>query len=233
MRFATVNGKPSRPTMSGLQGTCILCGSAATAKVGPSITPHWAHLPGQEAAQGCELYLSDESGDTVNQWHTDWQDRWPDEWQEVVIERGGVKHIADVLIPGADGGLVIEFQHSHISPEAMAAREEFYPRMIWVFDATGRGEVDFVPDQYRRHAPDYQELTWTNPWPVASRARKGSYLHFGGRMMFHPDWFTREYTPFNRDTFAQSSATVNGWLLTVSDFAASHQGKVDEEMQTL
>lgn len=230
MRFANVNGKASRP-ISGTPATCCLCGSAAIAKVGESITAHWAHAPNQPAAAACELYLSDQADETVNKWHTDWQDRWPDEWQEVIIERDGIKHIADVLIPGADGGLVIEFQHSHISPEQMAAREEFYHRMVWVFDATGRDiELQRLPGQ---DAPDFQMLTWQNPWAVASRARKASYLHLGPRMMFHPDWFTREYTRFNHKTFDQSSATVMGWLLTVSDFAASHRGKVDEEMLSL
>ena len=48
-------------------------------------------------------------------------------------EQTGEKHIADVK---TSHGLVIEFQHSHIDPKELTAREKFYQDMVWVVDGT-------------------------------------------------------------------------------------------------
>jgi hypothetical protein len=44
-------------------------------------------------------------------------------------------HIADVK---TDRGIVIEFQHSFLHPDEREARENFYPRMVWVVDGRSR-----------------------------------------------------------------------------------------------
>jgi hypothetical protein len=56
----------------------------------------------------------------------------PPAWQEVIgHDASGEKHIADVR---TEHGLTIEFQHSHLKPEEMSAREQFYGNMVWVVD---------------------------------------------------------------------------------------------------
>lgn len=44
------------------------------------------------------------------------------------------RHRADVRCPS---GLVVEFQNSHISPDDIEARENFYGRMLWIVNGAG------------------------------------------------------------------------------------------------
>ncbi|MBR6084450.1 MAG: hypothetical protein IKP61_02395 [Spirochaetales bacterium] len=84
--------------------------------------------------RGC--LCTDDWNHDKTQWHKDWQDCFPIENQEVIVENQGKKHIADVFIP--ESKVVVEFQHSHISPNEFNERNEFYMalgfRVIWVFD---------------------------------------------------------------------------------------------------
>jgi hypothetical protein len=48
-------------------------------------------------------------------------------------DEAGEKHFADVM---TENGLVIEFQHSHLRTQEMAAREAFHRNMVWVVDGT-------------------------------------------------------------------------------------------------
>jgi hypothetical protein len=70
------------------------------------------------------------------QWHRDWKNLFPVDWQEIVHkDLTGEKHIADIKTPH---GLVVEFQHSHITTKERDSRETFYEHMIWVVDGTRR-----------------------------------------------------------------------------------------------
>ena len=74
----------------------------------------------------------------MSEWHRAWQNCFPAECREVVVQSGGVKHVADVLI----NKTVIEFQHSPITAEEIAERNRFYIecgyKVVWVFDADGK-----------------------------------------------------------------------------------------------
>jgi hypothetical protein len=48
--------------------------------------------------------------------------------------KDGVKHIADIF--NSDKNLVIEIQHSNITPVKIKEREDFYDNMIWLIDET-------------------------------------------------------------------------------------------------
>ena len=84
--------------------------------------------------KGCQCI--DDWNHDKTQWHKDWQDCFPIDNQEVIVENDGKKHIADVLI--SESKVIVEFQHSHISPDEFNERNEFYTalgfRVIWVFD---------------------------------------------------------------------------------------------------
>ena len=96
------------------------CGTDMIAKCGDRKVWHWAHKTKR---------TWDHWWESETQWHRDWKNRFPAEWQEVVHKADdGEKHIADVKTPD---GLVIEFQHSYISPEERVSREDFYNNMIW------------------------------------------------------------------------------------------------------
>lgn len=89
---------------------------------------HFRHFP------GCRC--SDDWNHDKTIWHKNWQDCFPIENQEIILKTGDEKHIADVLIP--ESAVVVEFQHSHITPDEFNARNRFYValgfRVIWVFD---------------------------------------------------------------------------------------------------
>jgi hypothetical protein len=106
-----------------LTGTCPLCGGELIPKCGEIKTWHWAH----KSLIDCDTWHEPET-----EWHLWWKTQFPPIWTEQVITRDGKKHIADVLRPD---GTIIEFQHSPISPKIIREREEFYNKMIWVFDA--------------------------------------------------------------------------------------------------
>jgi len=62
------------------------------------------------------------------------EDEFPVEYQEVRHRApDGELHIADVK---TKSGVVLEFQHSAITPQARASRERFYGRMVWVASGT-------------------------------------------------------------------------------------------------
>ena len=75
----------------------------------------------------------------MSEWHRAWQNCFPKECREVVVQSGGIKHRADVLI---NKKTVIEFQHSPITAEEIAERNRFYTecglKVVWVFDADGK-----------------------------------------------------------------------------------------------
>jgi hypothetical protein len=126
MKFALVNGlrQEAQPKLS---GKCPACDHPMVAKCGEVKVWHWAHQGGRF----CDLWWESET-----EWHRGWKGQFPVNWQEVVQQaETGEKHIADVK---TDRGWVIEFQHSYLTPEERRSRDAFYPKLIWVVDATRR-----------------------------------------------------------------------------------------------
>lgn len=99
-------------------------------KCGTVVTWHWSHTP----RAPCSDLWGGES-----EWHHAWK-----EWAlrigwavETTIEKRGERHRADILTPK---GWVVELQHSSLDARAIAERETFYGRVIWVFDMAGKEE---------------------------------------------------------------------------------------------
>lgn len=134
MRF-DVHRKEATP---GARSICPCCSAPVKAKCGAIVVHHWAH----DRSRDCDPWY--DTG--AHGWHLDWQRQHPDDQCEVVIGN----HRADLLIDG----MVVEFQHSPLSPAQIREREEFYLRevgdMLWVWDARAfakRIEVTkFVPE---------------------------------------------------------------------------------------
>jgi ssDNA-binding Zn-finger/Zn-ribbon topoisomerase 1 len=143
MKYGLVNGEKTSAS-SKLVGFCPLCGGQLVSKCGNTKVHHWAHKNTKE----CDSWWERET-----QWHRDWKNCFPVEWQEVVHkDQSGEKHIADIKTPD---GLVVEFQHSHITREERDSRETFYEHMIWVVDGTRR-KMD-----YRKFDSGRKSLTRT------------------------------------------------------------------------
>lgn len=126
MRFALVNGQ-RQEAQPNLSGKCPGCGHPMVAKCGEVRVRHWAH----QGRRLCDSWWENET-----EWHRIWKDQFPENWQEIVHSaESGERHIADVK---TDRGWVIEFQHSYLSPTERRSRNEFYPKLVWVVDATRR-----------------------------------------------------------------------------------------------
>lgn len=139
--------------VEGVEYFCPVCGRGVIIKAKGSlaVAQHFAHKKGESCPDKWRYDMSE--------WHRTWQNWFPKECQEVVVENNGVKHRADVLI----NGTVIEFQHSHISPQEIAERNKFYTacgyKIVWVFDAEGKikNEFDDTIDPMRCREED---LCW-------------------------------------------------------------------------
>ncbi|RVD57654.1 competence protein [Mesorhizobium sp. M2D.F.Ca.ET.185.01.1.1] len=126
MRYALFNGERHEAEPH-LVGTCPGCAKAMIAKCGSQRIHHWAH----KGARGCDPWWEPETP-----WHRTWKGHFDESWQEVALhDEGGQKHIADVR---TEHGLVLEFQHSHISPVERQSREDSYRNMVWIVDGTRR-----------------------------------------------------------------------------------------------
>lgn len=110
---------------------CPVCGEPVIPKAIESkyVCSHFAH----KTDSHCDEWKSD-----MSEWHYNWQEKFSVECREIVLEKDGIKHRADILI----NDVVIEFQHSPISVEEFNARNQFYlecgKSLIWIFDLTGK-----------------------------------------------------------------------------------------------
>jgi len=126
MKFALINGlrKEAEPNLS---GACPSCGNPMVAKCGEVRVRHWAH----KGRRLCDLWWENET-----EWHRAWKNLFPSDWQEITHRAdSGERHIADVK---TDRNWVIEFQHSYLNPTERRSRNAFYPKLVWVVDATRR-----------------------------------------------------------------------------------------------
>lgn len=96
---------------------CPQCSKPVIAKCGAIVIHHWAHQ-----AADCDSWWERESD-----WHRAWKSLVPD--AQIEVTRGN--HRADIV---RSDGLVVELQHSTISPAEIGEREGFYGRMVWLFD---------------------------------------------------------------------------------------------------
>ena len=139
MQYAIFNGEKVE-AQRGCVGVCPLCGNPVIAKCGEFRVHHWAH----KSKVDCDNWLEKET-----EWHRNWKNKFPKDWREIVLydEQTGEKHIADIRSPN---GIVIEFQHSPITPQERKSREYFYKKIIWVVDGT-RSKRDY--DRFVKNYP--------------------------------------------------------------------------------
>lgn len=164
MHFALVENVRTAPK-NGLRGTCPACRSVMIAKCGTQRLHHWAH----KAQRSCDRWWEPETP-----WHRAWKNKFPPQWQEhIQADELGERHIADVH---TSLGLVIEFQHSHLSPEERVVRESFYRNMWWVVDASRlrRDVVRFV-NQAHSFRPIWLNGMFVTSFPDEAFPR--SWLH--------------------------------------------------------
>ena len=151
MRYACSGDLRIEPLPNAV-GTCQICGNEVKAYCGVINKWHWRHN---------KLPDCDSFHEPMTEWHKSWQNKFPEDWREVVLVRNNEKHFADIL---TSQNLVIEFQHSSITPNKILERELFYNCMIWVVDAMAfknnlkindllKGYLDKLKKKYNKTDP--------------------------------------------------------------------------------
>lgn len=128
---------------SGKNYTCCFCHEKMIPRKGEKRVHHFAHASNCD----CDMWYGNKG-----EWHRSMQDLFPKECQEVIVEKDGERHIADVCLPRPDGTkLIVEFQHSDISREEVLRRTLFWnsgdTELIWVFDIRDK-DVRLVPQKF-------------------------------------------------------------------------------------
>lgn len=159
----------------GITACCPTCGAPLQPKCGEIVKWHWAHHGGD-----CDPWHENET-----LWHLNWKRLFPDEWQEVILP----PHRADIRTPR----MVIELQHSAISPAEIREREAFYGDMIWIFDLT-RSKKQLSFPRYGPVAPGVEMIVWQRVKRSIFACRKPVLFHLGkGQLLnvygfgYHPD----------------------------------------------
>lgn len=151
------------------EAICPECLEPVVAKCGIINIWHWAH----KSKGDCDIWSEHET-----QWHLMWKNYFPIDNVEVLIEKEGKKHRADIL---TNDGIVIELQHSPISPDEILERESFYQNMAWVFDVIEPYNEERL---LFRNKGDYKSFRWKNPRKHLSFVSKPAYLDVGCASLF-------------------------------------------------
>ena len=154
-----VMGESKIMAAPGKTAICPICGDILVPKCGKINIWHWAHT----SKEVCDSWSESEG-----QWHRAWKELAPAVNCEVVM---GI-HRADIV---NRNGLVIELQHSPLKPDEIRDREDFYKRMIWLFDVT-----DCVQNiEWKYNVKGYVTFRWKRPRKHILHANKPRFLDLG------------------------------------------------------
>lgn len=137
---------------------CPICNKEMMLKKGDINIAHFAHKSNE---------CNDKWHYDMSEWHINKQSYFDEIYQEVVVEKNGVKHRADIL----KDGIVIEFQHSSISAEEFNDRNKFYIsagyKVVWVFDLTKQMEEEQL--YWDDYSNKENMMRWKHPLRVLSQ----------------------------------------------------------------
>jgi hypothetical protein len=163
------NGKRVRPEKTGQRSVCPCCETEVMSKCGELMIWHWAHV-----SADCDHWSESEGA-----WHLWWKLFLEEHYAaetEVVMERDGQKHRADAVMPD---GMVVEIQHSNLSPTEVAKREAFYGKVVWVLDAMQPWQGGRLKQISLSHDAVGDLFGWTRPRGGFDNARGLLFLDGG------------------------------------------------------
>jgi ribosomal protein L37AE/L43A len=157
------------------EGFCPSCGEKLVPKCGQLKIWHWSH----KGQRDCDDWYEPET-----EWHLGWKKLFGKENCEVVMP----PHRADIY---GNFNVVIELQHSSISPEEISKREEFYKKMIWIIDAHPFAEnLRFFKNRHKRVEEDGRVLWssgggtwWGDEFMLLWKRRQKRWFVDGGAQM--------------------------------------------------
>lgn len=153
---------------SGETGFCPICNEVLVPKICRLKLSHWAH---SKSSKHCEH-------EPETEWHRKWKSIFNINNIEVVVNKHGIIKRTDVMLGNE---YCVEFQHSSISIDEINERENFYGKMIWVFDcidAYNNGRIQLrIKDGCDRS--DLRTFRWFHPKKSISYTTKPTYLDLG------------------------------------------------------
>jgi competence CoiA-like predicted nuclease len=165
---------PSR----GIKAYCPMCQTPLISRCGSQKIHHFAH----KGIRDCDSWY-----EPISEWHLGWQKlAYP--YTEIVIEKGGVKHRADVRYPS---GLIVEIQDSKLPFEQKNEREVFYQDMFWILNAKKWcveycGESNIFRDVLYLMKP-------SQDWFLNSSNRTPIFLDLGDEKIIHITEFEKKF----------------------------------------
>lgn len=106
-----------------IKGRCPNCYNEVYSRCGKVKVWHWAH----KLSRTCDDWFEPET-----EWHRNWKLNFGKENTEVIIEKNGKRHIADIY---TNSKVVIELQNSPINVDTIRMRESFYEeKMLWIIN---------------------------------------------------------------------------------------------------
>lgn len=139
---------------------CPACNAPVIIRDGLVNATHFAHAVGN---------CTDNWNYDMSEWHRRIQNFFPKEAREIVVEKEGKKHRADILMEKT----VIEIQHSPISTEEFVDRNFFFHslgyRIAWIFDVSQQYESKRL---YFSSVENSFLMTWKYPLRVLSEGER-------------------------------------------------------------
>ncbi len=213
MLYAYLNGEKIVATRKQRRASCGICEGEVIAKCGEHAAWHWAHK-----TKDCDPWSEPETA-----WHKKWKELFLPDWREVRIG----SHRCDIRTPR----YVIELQHSYLPSSEVSVREEYYGKMLWIFDMRKTAHRLDYPSETSGQLrwPRFSKIIQSCRKPVFVHLRKGELLHiydYG----FLPYRDCVSYRRFTKDEFLCS---VGAPILNVAtpvaikDFESSATRKKD------
>jgi competence CoiA-like predicted nuclease len=182
---------------------CPLCKSQVVSKCGEINIHHWAH----KKNEGCDSWSEPET-----YWHKSWKESFPIENREVVIEKYGKKHFADLY---TYDDIVIELQNSSISSDTIKERENFYgKKLLWIING-GRFRDNITIHKNERIEEmlfkknsdyPYREITLSNE-------NINEYLNTSNRFTFNWRYPIRSWVKSRRPVFIDINEDYMLWFI--------------------
>jgi competence CoiA-like predicted nuclease len=164
-----INGVKISPEKN-IEARCFGCDSLMVAKMGMVMLHHWAHLTKKE----CDIWMENEG-----EWHLGWKklceehSKINDITIEKFIKKENIWHFADIY---SEKKGVTELQHSPISVQDIQAREQFYGKMVWLFDCREAYKEGRLTIYYHN---TYHTFTWKHPKKTIDFVRKPVFFDIG------------------------------------------------------
>ncbi len=220
--------------ISGGDYHCPSCGAQVIVKDGKVNAKHFAHVAG---------VCTDNWHYDMSEWHRRMQKYFPKNSREIVVTDGKRIHRADVLIKKT----VIEIQHSPISAEEFAERNEFFHslgyKIVWIFDVSEPFEQENL---YFYSDENPWKMAWKHPMRIFSAGPKPSDYNYNYAVWLYLGddekddyilkvvWSIRdEYGPdFSRIVVSDFPISL-GEYFEIDDFLDPKKKRVEKEIKKL